>query len=262
MHQAPLPSATPLPRWLIAAGSLAIVVHLAAILILILDVPSGPWVGLDRTESGDAPAFVHEASALATVHADYLRLAHSYHDDLMTGRPASIEGVEFDVRLKGKDGKVIATLHFPDPEANRWVRFRQEQLARGLAFDFPYVHQGGEVIPAPGEAVPLVAIWALPGEDFSGMKPPAQPPDRIVPVHLERVLQHRVPRTRPVSRPSDLSLVLAHSYARYLCRTHGAASAEIVRQARPPIPPAVLFGRPTPPAVFEDVTANYGEMSE
>jgi len=240
----------------------AIIFHLAAIIVVILDVPSGPWVGLERTESGDAPAFAHEASGLATIHADYLRLAHSYHDDAMTSRPASIEGVEFDVRLKSKDGQLVATLHFPDPEANRWVRYRQELLARGLGFDFPYVHQGGEVIPAPGEPVPLVAIWALPGEDFSGMKAPSQPPTRVVPVHLERVLQHRVPRTRPVSRPSDLSLVLAQSYARYLCRTHGAASAEIVRHARDPIPPTVLFGQPTPPAVFDDVTANYGEMSE
>jgi hypothetical protein len=83
-----------------------------------------------------------------------------------------------------------------------------------------------------------------------------------VPLHLAAVPQHRLPRYPGRWRPSEWSLILARSYGRYLCRTHGAASAEIVRHTREPVPPAVLFGQETPPAVFNDLVANFGEMSQ
>ncbi len=265
MPRPPTAGGGPIPRWLVAAGSAAIIIHLAAIIIPILDAPSGPWPSPMGPEFGDVPHFAHEAAGLAAVHADGLRLAHSVHYDFLTSRPAQIPGVAFDVRLRNQAGEVIGEFHFPDPEANPWVRSRQEMLARNLAFDQQIAPQGGEVIPAPGAKAPTVAIWALPGEDFTGTRPPAPPPEGNVAVHLQTVPQHRVPRPpqgRPVWRPNDLSLVLVRSYARYLCRTHGAASAEIVRHMRQPIPPAVLFGEPTPPGAFEDLVANYGEMTE
>ena len=65
-------------------------------------------------------------------------------------------------------------------------------------------------------------------EDFSS--PIQQPPqaDRNAPLHLQAVPQHRLPRYPGRMRPQEWSLILARSYGRYLCRTHGAASAEVV----------------------------------
>jgi hypothetical protein len=248
-----------MPRWLVAAGSAAIVVHLVAVVIPILDTPSGPWVTSDGVRPAEAPGFAQSASGLATVHAEYLRVSHSYH--FVSNRPADIPGVQFDVRLKNDQGDVIEMLHFPDPHANPWVRHRQEVLANALAPDLPIQQQGGEVIPAPGES-PTVFLWALPREDFSGMQPPPLPADRNVPLHLQAVPQHRVPRYRTVMRPSEWSLTLARSYARYLCRTHGAASAEIIRHTRESVSPAVLFGDEMPPAAFNDLAASFGDMSQ
>jgi hypothetical protein len=258
MPRAPSASHWPIPRWLIASGSVAIVVHLAAIVIPILDTPSGPWVTNEGVSPSEAPAFAHSASGLATVHAGVLRVAHSYH--FVTNRPADIPGVQFDVRLKNDQGDVIETLHFPDQNANPWVRHRQEVLASALAPDLPIQQQGGEVIPAPGEN-PMVFLWALPNEDFSGTQPPPPPSDRNVPLHLQAVPQHRVPRYRMAMRPSEWSLILARSYARYLCRTRGAASAEIIRHTREAVSPAVLFDNETPPAAFNDLAASFGDMS-
>jgi hypothetical protein len=264
MPRPPSPSGGPLPRWLIAAGSAVIIFHLSAITVAALDAPSGPWVTAEGPRPAEAPAFVHSASDLAKAHADYLRIAHNYHNDVITTRPADVPGVEFDVRLKNEKGEVIETLHFPDPKANPWVRHRQQLLATGLALDLPVESQGADVIAAPGEKVPTLSIWALPGEDFSGMQPPGPPPGRNVPYHLQAVPQHLVPRAnvRMVMRPSDLSLLLAHSYARYLCHTHGAASAEIVRHVRQAVSPAVLFGGEPPPGAFDEFIASFGEMPQ
>jgi hypothetical protein len=259
MSRAPSASNSPIPRWLVAVGSAAIVVHLAAVVIPILDMPSGPWSNSEGVSLEDAPGFAHSASGLTTVHADYFRVAHSYH--FISNRPADIPGVRFEVRLKNDQGEVIETLHFPDPNANPWVRHRQEVLANALAPDLPIQQQGGEVIPAAGEN-PTVFLWALPGEDFSGMKPPPPPTDRNVPLHLQAVPQHRVPRYRMAMRPSEWALILARSYTRYLCRTHGAASGEIIRHTRESVSPAVLFGNDTPPANFNDLEASFGDMSK
>ena len=80
---------------------------------------------------------------------------------------------------------------------------------------------------------------------------------------LRKVPPHLVPRYRgPVVQvPMELSLVLAHSYARYLCRAHGAASVEIVRYVRPPISYAVLLPPHAVPEI-EEVKASFGRMSE
>ena len=72
---------------------------------------------------------------------------------------------------------------------------------------------------------------------------------------------HLVPREREVKRPSDLALVLARSYARYLCRTHGAQTAEIVRLTRVPVPPGVIFGTEQASSSFDTLVVSFGEMS-
>src|SRR5579885_2498210 len=67
-----------LPRWLVVAGSAAILFHLTAVVIPILDTPSGPWVTGDGPRTLDAPEFAHAANGLAALHTDYLRVAHSF----------------------------------------------------------------------------------------------------------------------------------------------------------------------------------------
>jgi hypothetical protein len=243
---------------LIVAGSLAILYHLAAIIIPILDVPSGPWVTPEGPRPLAAPEFAHGANGLATLHAEYFRIAHGYH--FVSNRPGDIPGVQIEVRLRDKDGTLMETLRFPDPAANAWVRHRQEVLASALAPDLPVESPRSEVIPAPGQQPTTLAIWALAGEDLAGLSDVPPPTDSKLPLELRRVVQHRLPRYRAAMRPTEWSLLLARSYARYLCREHGAASAEIVRHTREPVPYGVLTGARTPD--LDEVVASYGEMSE
>jgi hypothetical protein len=259
-------TATPggvLPRWLVAVGSVAIICHFVAVIIPILDVPSGPWPM--PMPSGRAmaepPHFAHMMSGISGLHGKYLRVAHSYH--FVSNRPGDMPGVQFEVRLKDDKGEIIQTLAFPDPGANSWVRHRQELLASALAPDIPVQPLGGEVIAAPDGKVPTEYLWLLPGEvkDILGIEPPAQSGgQRKVELSLHAVDKNLIPRGgRPFMRPSEWAMVLSRSYARYLCRTHGAASAEIVRLSREPVAPGVLFGNPNVPPV-ETLVASFGEM--
>ena len=45
-----------------------------------------------------------------------------------------------------------------------------------------------------------------------------------------------------------------------LCRRHGAASAELIRHTREPVPPAVLFLPESPADDFDELTSNFGEL--
>jgi hypothetical protein len=267
MPRVPLPGGGAVPRWLIVAGSAAILCHLAAILIPILDVPSGPWVTPMGPNRADPPEFAHAVRGLATPHAEYLRVAHSYQ--FITNRPGDIPAVEFDVRLKDQQGNLIDTLHFPDPNANLWVRHRQELLAGQLALDVPVERPGGERLPPPGQAPPTLAYWALPGDRLPAGAAGAdegEPRYRLETWSEDLVRQLWLPGKRPPDRPptqpSEWSLTLARSYARYLCRAYGAASVEIVRHRREPVSPAVLFGNQPPPQAFVDQVASFGGMSQ
>jgi hypothetical protein len=256
-----LAGGSPLPRWLVAAGSAAIAYHLVAITLPVLDTPSGPWPTPVGRSLDEPPYFAHAAAPLATLHGKYLRVAHSYH--FVTNRPGDTPGVEFEVRLRDEGNNLLETLRFPDPGANPWVRHRQELLASALAPDLPVEPPAGEVIAPPGAAVPTVPIWTLPDDPplvLAGINSPRPGADDKVPLRLNLVPQHLIPRNRGVMRPTDWSLVLARSYARYLCRTHGAATAEIIRHTRESVPPGVLFGNEVPAPAFDDLVASFGEM--
>src|SRR5262249_51306775 len=134
----------------------------------------------------------------------------------------------------------------PDPEANFWVRHRQSLLAQALADDEPVPPPQGEKVAAPGQQTRTVEIW---DEVEKGVP-------RLA---IKKVPEHLIPRDRPVFRPSEWSLILAQSYARYLCRTHGADKAEIIRHTQEAIPPGVLFGPEPPPGAFPVLTSNFGE---
>ncbi len=246
------PTASAPPLWLVLVGSAVILFHLTAITLPVLDMKSGPWPG----GVADAPAFAHSASDLAAVHGE-LHIAHSY--DFVSNRPSDLPGVQFEVRLKDADGKVFNTLRFPDPNANRWVRQRQEILARNLAPDKPLAGPGAELLPAPGQKVPTVSYWALPEEIDSKSSAPA--PGEPMRLRLHTVDYNLVPRKRQLMQPTDWALVLEHSYARYLCRKYGAASAEVVRHTREPVTPAVLFGNDPPPNLLEELIASFGEVT-
>ena len=129
-------------------------------------------------------------------------------------------GVFFEAELKDDTGSVIKTVKFPDDKANFWLRHRQLLLARALFEDLPVQPQRGEAIAPPKQMPPSVEIWE-PGQGNV--------------LRLRAVPEHLVPRDRTVFRPAEWSRLLARSYARYLCRMHGAASAEIIRHTKDPI---------------------------
>jgi hypothetical protein len=153
--------------------------------------------------------------------------------------------VYLEIRLRDSAGGPLTSVRIPDEAASHWVRLRQQLLVRGLIPDQPVIPRPGEAVAAPGRDVPAVPIWDM-----------AEPQH----LRLQRVPEHLLPRDRPVSRPSEWALLLARSYARHLCRVHGASSAELVRHTRYPIPPAVLFEEP-PPGAFEELIAHFGEQA-
>jgi hypothetical protein len=79
-------------------------------------------------------------------------------------------------------------------------------------------------------------------------------------LRLQTVPQHLVPRDRPVYRPSEPSLLLLRSYARFLCRQHNAARVEMIRLYREAVPPSVLSGEEAQEGVV-NITSTYGEFS-
>jgi hypothetical protein len=232
-----------LPRWVVLPGSAALAFHLLALGALVLAAPSGPWPTSFGTGMGMEPPFAQAVSDLTTrSYLMPLKMTHNYH--FPTDRPGG-PSASFEVRLRDAEGKPLETLPFPDPAANFWVRHRQGLLAQQLTDDLPVEPRGGETIPAPGRPVATVAVWD-PAEG-GGLR-------------LRSVPEHLVPRDRPVFRPSPWSLLLARSYARHLCRLHGAASAEVIRTTREPVLPTVLFADEVP-ADFEALVSNFGEFS-
>ncbi len=240
------PCAVRTPRWLFLIGSALIVFHLAAIVSAALAAPSGPWPTPEGTNLAAPPQFAFSLNR--ELFAPYLRLIHlTAHYHFMTNRPGT-PAITLQARVKDSEGKELAVVELPDRQANRWVRHRQAVLASWLAPDQP-VQPAGEVVAAPGQAVPTVPVWE---------------PAEAGHLRMQNLPQHLVPRDRPVFRPSDVSLILVRSYARHLCRTHNAASVEIVRLSREAIPPVVL-SRETPQGLQEaanTLTSNYGEFSK
>jgi hypothetical protein len=169
-------------------------------------------------------------------------MTHNYH--FASNRPGP-PGVSFEVQLRDGAGRPLGTIRIPDQSANFWVRHRQGLLAQALADDRPVRPGGSEVLAAPGQPGPVVWVWVPAGDEMLRLRP--------VPEHL-------VPRDRPVFRPSEWSLLLARSYVRHLCRLYGAATGELVRHTREPVPPAVLSGDEPPADAFVELLSNFGEL--
>jgi hypothetical protein len=261
MQQAPSKAGDKLPPWLVCVGTVAIVLHLIAVVLPILIAQSGPWPTTTGRSMEDPPRFAQAARGLSSWHTRYLRFGQNFHH--LLDRPADLPGVELEILLRNDKDELIQTLHLPDPNANPWVRHRQELLVRSLAPDLPVDPPGQELIAAPGKNLPDQTIWTLPEERFGEGKTEqkvAGQSEKPIQLILREVPPHLVPRTRSVMRPSELSLALVHSYARYLCREYGAASADVLRHTREPIAPAILF-EVEPGATIEELVASYGKVS-
>jgi hypothetical protein len=231
------------PGWLVAVGSVPIALHLVAVACHALAAPSGPWPGPEGPDLHSPPQFAFSLDQAGPAqYLDAAKLTHNYH--FSTSRPGT-PGARLEVRLKDAAGNEVATVPVPDPAANPWVRHRQSLLAQWLTNDLPVPPPQSEVIAAPNQAPPAVLLWDLDGNNR---------------LKLKSVPQHLVPRDRPVMRPSEASLLLVRSYARHLCRTHGAASAEVVRHTRYPIPSVVMTWTEVPPGAFDELVSNFGEL--
>jgi hypothetical protein len=246
MGQRPPQASFPLPRWLAVLASLVLVFHLSALLVRSLAATSGPWPTPMGANVIPPPPFA--VSLYRGVAGDYLKalqMTHNYH--FPTNRPGQ-PGLTFEARLKDDAGHEFASLTFPDKNANFYLRHRQTLLANALSMDEPVVPPQMEVIPAPNRAAPSVWLW----------EPVPNTANRL---QLVNVPQHLIPRDRPVMHPSAVSWLFVQSYARYLCRAHGAASVQIIRHHADPIPPDVLTTDNIPADAFDEVLSNYGEFT-
>lgn len=234
-----------IPRWLTWLLSGWIAFHLLAVVVNALAASSGPWPTGDGIREIMPPRFAYSLNnAIAPKYNQFLRMTHTYH--FVSNRPG-LPGVYLEFHLKDAAGNSLGTRKLPEDDANFQVWHRQDLLARDLGDDVPVPPPQGEAIPAPNQQVPMVQIWDM---DKSEHK-----------LNLKMVPQHLVPRDRPILQPSERSMRLAQSYGRYLCRTYGAASVEILRHHRDPIPPMVLSTPNVPAGEFDEIISNFGEFS-
>jgi hypothetical protein len=230
-------------------ASVAIVFHLSSVVVRALAAPSGPWPTGQGVTVIPPPPFAEKAYEwLPEKYLGVLQMTHNYH--FPTNRPGG-QAVTLEFRLKDDKGKVFETVTIPDKNANWWVRSRQSILANlWLSIDEPVMPPQMEAIPAPHQRAPTTRIWEM----------VPNTPNRM---ELKTIEENLIPRDRPVMRPSEASMLFARSYGRYLCRTHGAASVQLIRHHQDPITPDVLFmGDGVPPGGNDEVQSNFGELSK
>jgi hypothetical protein len=231
-----------LPSWLGVVGSVLIVLHLGAVLIWVLATPSGPWWSPEGPDMYSPPQFAFSLGQPAFEYLRLIKLTHSYH--FPTSRHQDFAAY-LEVRLKDAQGNEVARVKFPEDGANCAVRHRQATLVNWFTGDMGVMPPNGEVIPAPGQKAPTVDIW----DETS----PREGHLKTIPLHVLR------DRPGPAMRPSDVAVLLAHSYARYLCRTHGATSAEVIRHAKPALPPFAMYPDFNGAGGFEEFTSDFGD---
>jgi hypothetical protein len=176
-------------------------------------------------------------------YLSFLKLDPDYHfPDNRPGAP----GVFLIAHVKDGSGKVLKSLRIPDADANPWLRHRQEQIASRLNQDVPVPMPQGERLAPVGQSLPTVKYWDM-------------VPDARNNFRLKEVSELEVPRGRPVFKPSDWSLLLAQSYARYLCRAYGGTAVEIERHTKGMIPPMALF-EAAPQGALDETVYSFGEL--
>ncbi len=170
-----------------------------------------------------------------------LHLAHNYH--VLANRVPGLPGIVLRLNLFDDAGKEVAAVTVPDANANSWIRHRQSLLTLGFSDDARLQPPQSEVLPAPGKPVPKVRLWDI----VDGR------------LKMLTVDVNQIPRDHPVSGPTDLMFVLARSYSRHLCREHGAAKANLVRQHQEPVRPVALTGDSISARIFDETTSEFGD---
>lgn len=238
------------PRWLIWAGSVVIVLHLGAVISRALAAPSGPWVGAGPVAP---PQFAYSLKRVAEPYLHALHLSHDYR--FASNNPRN-PGIYFEARLKNEAGEEIGTIRIPEEKANRWVRHRQALLASCLGEDEQIAPPSTELTAPPGQTLPKIPFW-FPEKDDQLWKREEDG---------NWLLRNRQQLPPMIMGPSKFTLLLAESYSRYLGGVHGAARVEIVRYHQNPIPPSVLFEEPGEVEAFIKQmylkqASNFGEYS-
>jgi hypothetical protein len=226
-----------------------------AIVAFALAAPSGPWLTRYGPSPALGPQFAESVAAVTTNnYLKPLRMTHRYQ--FVTTQPEAV-GISFEVRLKDAKGGLLRTVKFPEPSANPWVRHREFLLALALAGDREIEAQGPtERIPAPNKA-DLVSYWDDSQKNDWQLK--TVPAADLVRVMADRKDKAAPQPPLPLSRPSERAVLLAQSYCRFLCREHGAASAELIRRSRNPIGPEVMFD-PQALDMSPTLVSHFGEI--
>jgi hypothetical protein len=246
MPQSVSSKVNPVPIWLVVPGSILIAGHLLALVVLVIAAPSGPWSTNFGPDMALQPWFAGKLNEITTpYYLQPLKLTHNYH--FMTNRTGT-SGVYFEAKVKDDSGKELATLKFPDDNANFWVRHRQAILARSLGDDQIVQAQMGESVAAPNQQVKTVKIW-VPVEGKQ-----RQVKLKEVPEHLTR--EYMRP-DGPLYRTSDWTHLLINSYARHLGRVHDAAAVEFIRHNQDPIPPVAMMVD-LPAGMYDELVSNFG----
>lgn len=232
------------PRWLLVTASGLIAFHLLALTVRVLAADSGPWPTMEGRNMAGAPRFAFDL--YQSMPGDYLKLLQMTHNYHFSSDRLGRFGIFLEARLKDADGNEIARLKYPEDGAGFWLKHRQELIVEKLGTDEPVQVPMSERVPAPNRPVEMVTIW----NEYENRKM------RLKTVELNSLIGS----TRPYVRPSELAMLYARAYARYLCRSHGAASVEIIRHHQDPIPPDVLFDDNIPSGAFDEAISNFGEF--
>jgi hypothetical protein len=234
-------TAVRIPRWLVWVGSIAVVFHLGAVGVHALAVQSGPWADNDGMPIASPLLASRMNEMIGADYLRYLRLGLVYHE--YANKNPAWPGVYLEFRLKDKEGKDIKTVRIPDEDANWAVRHRQAMLTLVFGDDRQITPRQTEMIPAPGQTVPVYQVWEMEKGQL----------------RIQKMDENRIPRDHPVFGPTEAMFVLAQSYSRYLCETHGAAKAELIRHFQRPIRPYVLT-EDVPARAFDEIISNFGEF--
>lgn len=245
MSQNPSAPAVGVPRWLMLFLSVVILFHLSAIVVRALDARSGPWPTEMGADMATPPQF---ANSLDSGLAWYLKAVGMTSTHHVPSDRVTLPGIYLEARLMNESGEEIARVKIPEDSANPWLRHRQQLIARTLGDDHPVFVPRSKVIPPPGQQVPEVEYWHVKPENPTEWR-------------LTRQSINDFILTERYFRPSDVSLLLVRSYARQLCRQHGAAKVEIIRHHQNPIPPSVIGVDELQPGIFEEFSSTFGEFT-
>ncbi len=239
----------PLPRWVVLVGSLLVVFHLGSVVLNAMSAPSGPWPGRDRdgnpvVEPVPPPHLV--SMVLEKGPAAYLRaIKQSHTSHFRSNRPGGPEAY-LKIELYDKNGISVKSLRFPDPQASAAVQNRQTALVNWLTEDETVRPSMTEKVAAPGAVAPTITVWDWNQLDRTNV--------------LVEMDENDIPRDRPTFRPSSWSLIVLRSLVRYLCRAHGAESADVDRYHRMPVDPQILQERELQLDTTE-IRSSYGRLT-